>query len=147
MLPVLELDPDECLRLLGAGIVGRFAVMTPEGPHVAPVTYSLLDDAVVFCVGAGGVAATRGPGALVGFEVDQVEYQWQHGWSVLVRGICEAVPDGAEANRIRRATARPWAFGPRDVVLRVPCTSVTGRKLGAGWDPVAEMAVHRAHLD
>ena len=143
MLELFELGADDCRRLLAGGVVGRVAVTTPEGPHVVPVNYVLLDEAVTFHTGRDGAVATHAPGTMVAFAVDQVDYQWQHGWTVLVRGVCELVTDDRDVEWARRTAPSPWAAGSRELVLRVPCSQVTGRQLGHGWDPVADMPVHR----
>ncbi|NPC96899.1 hypothetical protein [Nocardioides sp. zg-DK7169] len=38
---------------------------------------------------------------------------------------------------------RPWAAGPRPHHLRVRWTRLTGRQLGAGWDPLRELDFRR----
>ena len=143
MLDLFELSTEECLALLRRGVVGRLVMCAPQGPHVILVNYSVVDGAVYFRTQPDGLAA-RTQGALVAFAVDQVEYEWQHGWSVTVRGVCQEVPE-AEAARTFAHTSppRPWAAGERSLLLRVACTDVTGRRLGGGWDPLAEMPVNR----
>ena len=42
-----ELDQEECNRLLRSGVVGRIAIVTPTGPYIVPVNYSVVDDMVV----------------------------------------------------------------------------------------------------
>lgn len=145
MLELLTLGLDECRQLLGSGVVGRLIVCTPEGPHVMPVNYALLDDHVALRTGRDGVVGRNAPGSVVAFSVDQVDYERQHGWSVTVRGVCEEVRDAGDIERIRGAAPSPWAAGSRDLVLRMPCSHVTGRVLGHGWEPLKEMPIHR-HL-
>ena len=42
-----ELSPSECEALLRSGVAGRVALVTPGGPHIVPVNYSIVDDAVI----------------------------------------------------------------------------------------------------
>jgi nitroimidazol reductase NimA-like FMN-containing flavoprotein (pyridoxamine 5'-phosphate oxidase superfamily) len=143
MLDVFELSTEECFALLSRGVVGRLAICAPEGPHVLLVNYSFADCAVYFHTQPDGVAA-RANGRVVAFAVDHVDYEWQHGWSVTIRGVCEEVPEAVAARIfVHTAPPRPWAAGERSLLLRVPCTDASGRRLGGGWDPVAEMPVNR----
>ncbi len=43
-----ELSQQECLQLLSHEEVARVAVCTPTGPHIVPVNYVVVDDAIVF---------------------------------------------------------------------------------------------------
>lgn len=143
MLDVFELSTEECLALLRRGVVGRLVTCAPEGPHVLLVNYSFVDGAVYFQTQPDGLAANS-LGHVVGFAVDHVDYEWQHGWSVTIRGVCQEVLESEAAQTfIHAAPPRPWAAGERSLLLRLPCTDVTGRRLGGGWDPLAEMPVNR----
>lgn len=140
-----ELSVSECEILLRAGVAGRVALATPTGPHILPVNYSVIDGDVVLRTSPYSVLGTYGRDTMLAFEVDQFDYQRQRGWSVVARGRAEAVHDPAEVERIRRIREpRPWISGNRALFLRLHWTELTGRQLGAGWDPVRELAVNRA---
>src|SRR5262245_20910313 len=49
-----RLDPDECLRLIAPGGVGRVAFNEPDGPAVIPVNYVLQNDAIIIRTAIGG---------------------------------------------------------------------------------------------
>ena len=36
-----DLSRDDCSRLLKAGVAGRVAIGTPDGPHIVPVNYAV----------------------------------------------------------------------------------------------------------
>ncbi len=140
-----ELDQVECQRLLRAGVAGRIAVVAPDGPHILPVNYSVVDDAVVVRTTPYSLLGTHGRDARVAFEVDQFDHEYQRGWSVQARGRLEVVQDVEELDRIQQVMApRPWAGGARTLYLRLPWTELTGRRLGAGWDPLQQLPVRRA---
>jgi uncharacterized protein len=126
-----ELGYDECERMLSAGVVGRVALMTPGGPHIIPLNYSMVGDAIIVATSPYSALGTYGPDALVAFEVDQFDVGTGTGWSVVVRGRAAMVADPAEVQRLRRAGApNPWADGSRNLYLRIPRTEVSGRRLG-----------------
>lgn len=130
MAESLQLSVAECERLLQGGVVGRVAVCSPDGPHVIPINYRLLDGSLVFRTSPYSVLGTYGRDAHVGFEIDEIDPELEVGWSVLARGRAVAVTDPDEVNAIRRAwTAPPWAAGVRTLHLRLRWTELTGRRL------------------
>jgi nitroimidazol reductase NimA-like FMN-containing flavoprotein (pyridoxamine 5'-phosphate oxidase superfamily) len=125
-----ELGQAECARLLRGGVAGRVAVCTPDGPHVIPVNYSVVDEAVIIRTSPSGVLATFGQGAILAFEIDHFDYPNHEGWSVLVRGEGEPL-DAEQVRHVRQVWApRPWASGARELYLRIKPTELTGRRLG-----------------
>jgi uncharacterized protein len=139
-----DLSVSECEALLRAGVTGRVALVTPNGPHIFPVNYAVIDGAVVLRTSPYSVLGTYGRDATLAFEVDQLDYSRQRGWSVVARGRSEAVHDPQEIEHIRRVREpRPWASGTRTLFLRLHWTELTGRQLGAGWDAMRELAVQR----
>ncbi len=135
-----ELAFDECARLLRAGVVGRVALTTPDGPHIFPLNYSVVDEAILVATSPYSALGTYGNGLVVAFEVDRFDFETHTGWSVLVRGRAEAVTDPEELQRLKRLWApRPWADGSRNLHLRIPWTEVSGRSLGG----YAETSVRR----
>jgi nitroimidazol reductase NimA-like FMN-containing flavoprotein (pyridoxamine 5'-phosphate oxidase superfamily) len=71
-----------------------------------------------------------GSGALMAFEVDEIDYECHQGWSVLVDGRVEFVDDPDELHRLHAVWPRPWAAGARNRMIRVTPVAVTGRRLG-----------------
>ncbi len=139
-----EIPRPDCERLLRAGVVGRFAVTTPEGPHVVPVNYAVFDDTVVALTASSSLLGRYGPGATAAFEVDHVDHERHVGWSVLARGRAWAEDDPEEVARMRASwPPRPWAGGERDLYLRLRWTHLSGRWLGTDWDRGSESPVQR----
>lgn len=144
MLESLELNRQECEMLLRSGVVGRVAVSTPTGPHIVPVNYSVVNDAITLRTSPYSLLGTYGRNTLLAFEVDYFDYEQQHGWSVLARGRAEVVTEPGELERIRLVwPPRPWVGGARNLYLQLPWTDLSGRRVGAGWDLLAEMPVRR----
>jgi len=145
MLEAHELSYSECAALLRAGVFGRIAVSAPDGPHVVPVNYAVTDGAILVRTAADGPVAKYGLGKRVAFEIDHVDYAYHRGWSVMVRGTTAVVDDPAEVARIRTVwEPKPWAGGDRPLLIKLPWTELTGRRLGSGWDPMSELPVRRA---
>lgn len=139
-----ELDRQECERLLRAGIVGRFALSTPEGPHIIPVNYAVVDETIVVRTSSYSILGTHGRDAMLAFEVDHVDHDRHVGWSVVARGRGWAEVDPDEVARIREGwTPRPWASGQRSLFIRMRWDSLTGRSLGDDWTRDNESPVHR----
>lgn len=144
MSELLTLGPSQCEALLRSGVAGRIAVSSPAGPHIVPVNYSVVGSAIVVCTTPYSVLGTYGRDTTLAFEVDQFDHARQRGWSVVARGRSEVVHQADELAAIQRTwPPRPWATGPRPLVLRLPWLELTGRQLGLGWDPMAALPVRR----
>lgn len=126
----------ECEELLRSRDVGRMAVSTPQGPHIVPVGYVVVDaepgPAVVARIGAYSVLGSYGAGSMLAFEVDDLESAYAT-WSVVVRGRGEVLrryADLGDAGPMPRDwAAQPWASGPRGLLLRLRLGDVSGRRL------------------
>jgi nitroimidazol reductase NimA-like FMN-containing flavoprotein (pyridoxamine 5'-phosphate oxidase superfamily) len=145
MYESFDLAEAECEELLRAGLVGRVAVCTPDGPHILPVNYSVVDDAVVIRTTPYSLLGSNAKGSVLALEVDQFDYEYQRGWSVVARGRCDVVVDPAQLAHIRETwNPTTWAKGGRTLYLRMRWTEISGRRLGQGWDPMASLPVNRA---
>ncbi len=132
----LELSHATCAELLSAGIVGRIAFPGPNGPEVIPVNYAVIDESVVIRTSPYGVLGTYGPGALAAFEIDQLDHEYEHGWSVVAHGRLSHLSDPVELQRVQSTwKPRPWAGGAsRHLYLQLTWDQLTGRRLGSGYD-------------
>ncbi len=139
-----ELSREECDELLRCGVTGRIALSAPTGPHIVPVNYSVLGDAIIIRTSPYSVLGTYGRVTTLAFEIDQMDYEQQRGWSVVARGRSEVVTDPQELAEIAAAwLPRPWASGNRMLHMRLRWTELSGRRIGEGWDPLDMVPVHR----
>ncbi len=139
-----DLSPEECLRLLKAGVFGRVALNTPAGPTIVPLNYSVVHGRIVVRTTPYSELGTHGPGARIAFEVDQVDYEFETGWSVLVRGHADLVTDSHELDEITATwSPRPWASGVRNAYFSLRWTDISGRRLGPSIDPRRDLPVDR----
>jgi nitroimidazol reductase NimA-like FMN-containing flavoprotein (pyridoxamine 5'-phosphate oxidase superfamily) len=119
---LFALDAAACLTLLRTQHVGRL-VTTGVQARVVPVNYVVVDGVVVFRTAAGSDAARR-VGTTALFEVDMFDDRTHSGWSVVVRGPLQPVPDGLDPVAIES-----WAPGERDAWLTVSVDEISGRLL------------------
>lgn len=122
---------DKCLDLLSTGIVGRAAVCTPAGPRIVPVNYSVVDESIVFRTTPYSVLGTYAWNTKLAFEVDDVDAETEHGWSVVALGRGSMVDDPTELAVIRSTwDPKPWATGVRLLYVRLRWDELTGRSIG-----------------
>jgi uncharacterized protein len=124
---LVELDVDECLRLLEGQALGRLGFVREGEPEIRPLTYLLHEGSVLIRVAYGPTLDHLADRAKVVFEIDGEDEQGA--WSVLVRGRAEEVSDPTELERLRALPLRPWAPGERAHYLRVLASSISGRRI------------------
>ena len=140
----VELDQATCLELLAGSMVGRVAVCTPDGPHIVPVTYAVLDTSVVFRTTPFSVLGTNAWAGRLAFEIDHLDHENHRAWSVVAHGRGEMVEAG-ELHSVRAiGDLQPWAAGNRALYVRLRWTQLTGRRLGAGWTSLDEQPLRRS---
>lgn len=136
--PIRRMAPVECWDRLRAGVVGRVAWTTPDGPEILPVTYAVLDDLVVFRTSPfGALAELRNP-QQVAFEVDEVDARTRSGWSVRLRGTSRAATRADELVELwALPDFSPWAAGERHLFVVIVPHRIDGRVIR----PAAERGV------
>ncbi|WP_051711735.1 pyridoxamine 5'-phosphate oxidase family protein [Streptomyces sp. NRRL S-350] len=120
------LDERQCLRLLATASVGRVVYTVGALPAVLPTRYLLDGDAGVLLSAAADSELIRAvSGALVAFEVGEVDEADGSGWTVTVLGRADvsAEPPPAEAAPMVRPTGR--------VTVRIRPELLKGRVLPA----------------
>jgi hypothetical protein len=135
---LIEMEPAECERLLRRGTFGRVALVRADSPEIVPVNYTVHKDEVVVRTTSDGLLARHGHGRELAFEVDLVDDERWHGWSVVARGVGELVVHPAHP-AWEPLLLRPWAAGDRTSELRIAWTELTGRRVGCAWDAEGAM--------
>jgi nitroimidazol reductase NimA-like FMN-containing flavoprotein (pyridoxamine 5'-phosphate oxidase superfamily) len=133
------LSPDECYRLLATEQIGRLGVNAEHYPLIFPVNYAL-DGTVLVIRTDAGTKLSAADHANVTFEVDQIDKQTRSGWSVLVRGLAEAVTGAHRAELVERTHAsgvEPWAPGDHGHWMRLIPQGISGRRIVPGQLPPA----------
>lgn len=127
-----ELSPSECVELVTPGGVGRAAICTSSGPQIFPVNFVVDRDSIIFRTSAYSALGTLSRGADVAFEVDYLDSERRHGWSVVAVGRAEAIDDTSEIDMLRERglDPSPWAGGLRRLYIRLTWRAITGRAVG-----------------
>jgi nitroimidazol reductase NimA-like FMN-containing flavoprotein (pyridoxamine 5'-phosphate oxidase superfamily) len=129
---LVELERDECLRLLAATSLGRLAV-NAEGwpPVIRPVNYVFdqSSQSVVFRSARGSKFTALVLSAQAAFEIDGIDPAGQTGWSVIVIGTAEEITQAAEVHRLEQLGLRPLAPGEKPHWIRIRSTVVSGRRI------------------
>ena len=131
---LVELDRDECLRLLKATRLGRLAVNVPGWPPVIrPVNYAFDEssNSVVFRSGRGSKFTALVLSGHAAFEIDGIEQDARTGWSVVVVGPAEEITAGPEIRRLEQMQLDTWAPGNKPHWIRIRTTVVSGRRIAA----------------
>lgn len=135
---LVALTREECFELLRSAAVGRVVFSERALPAVVPVAFAVLGDAVVIRTDTAGRLATAARGGVLAFEIDDIDVRTHTGWSVVLTGVPEVITDPA-----RRQAALdvldPWLPRRTDVVIAIPSTLVTGRRIVAR-EPFPERA-------
>ncbi len=140
-----ELTPAECERLLRASVFGRVVIAVPERPEVFPVNYATIGEAILVRTEPGSILDRWAGRAPMLVEIDQVDYDRWQGWSVVARCTAERVADGGLTEAERAAPGPPrWVTRDRSTFVRLRWDELSGRRLGAGRDVMAQLPVARA---
>lgn len=129
---VQELTREECLALLPTVPVGRLVFTERALPAVVPVNFLLDRGRILVRTGTTSSLGAAVRGAVVAFQVDELDREARHGWSVTVTGRAYEVQDPLELIRIADLPLLPWVGGHLEHVIAVPVELVNGRRVGAG---------------
>lgn len=142
---VADLDQEECLTLLRAGVFGRLVLdVGADRIEVLPVNYATVDGSVLVRTAPGSLIDRCADGARVLLEVDHVNHERHHGWSVVARGIGERVTPEELTEAERHAPGPPrWARIQDATWFRLRWDEITGRRIGTGWSCTDELPVRR----
>jgi hypothetical protein len=123
-----ELTDEECRSCLGREGVGRLVFRMGDALIVRPVNYRVVDCFVLFRTQPGGALAGA-VGRRVVLEVDRVDDVMAQGWSVLVSGMAEEDRRDVERPGTPGEEPQLWAGGPRELLVRIRPSRITGREL------------------
>ena len=121
----------EATALLGTREVGRLVYTRRALPAVLPVNYAVREGGIWIWAGSAPALAQALRGAVVVFQVDDLDYATRSGWSVTVTGLARAVTDEVLLARARIQGPTPWPPGLKEHLVQIPLTMVAGRRLGA----------------
>jgi hypothetical protein len=131
LAPGNELDRSECLRLLAGAVIGRVVNTENALPVAHPVTFALTGEEIVFRTAADGRLAAAATGAVVAFQVDDIDAERCTGWSVLGIGQAYQLTDVLCGTPLTDQDARANGGATTACLIRIPLSRLTGRRFGA----------------
>ena len=127
---IQSLSSEECLQLLSTGSVGRIAVTRDALPVILPVNYAVDGGSILIRTTEGAILrAARAGGAVVAFEVDNLDERTMTGWSVLVTGTLREVTAVSAVLRAEQLPLVPWVGGERRHFVRITPGLLSGRRI------------------
>jgi nitroimidazol reductase NimA-like FMN-containing flavoprotein (pyridoxamine 5'-phosphate oxidase superfamily) len=129
IVELVELDEAECLRLLARSEIGRIVFTDAALPAAQPVTYMLDGEEVIFRTGGGSKLAAAARGAVVAFQVDEIDPSTRTGWTVLGVGAAYEVLVPRRLAELAERMPDPWAPNRTTHTIAVPLQRLTGRRL------------------
>jgi uncharacterized protein len=123
------LEREECLRLLATATLGRISVTSGGLPVILPVNFRLVGERIAFRTSIGSKLDAAACGAVVAFEVDEIDRFTHTGWSVLVTGTVREVTDPDDLAEVERANVPHWAPAGGDHVVALSTDIVSGRRI------------------
>jgi nitroimidazol reductase NimA-like FMN-containing flavoprotein (pyridoxamine 5'-phosphate oxidase superfamily) len=126
------LSRSECELLLKTARVGRVIFTDQALPAALPVNFACEGSDIVFRTEAGRRLAAACDGAIVAFEVDNVDTRHHAGWSVLVTGLARVLKSESEILRADQLGVESWADPADSRYVRIAAGLVSGRRMTAG---------------
>src|SRR5450755_2209838 len=128
----LEIDRDECMRMLAAasGGVGRIALSVSPA-MIRPVNYAF-DDQMQSVVFRSALSSKLREGLSSGtaaFEIDGTDPVDRAGWSVIIVGEAEEVTDPAEIEQLEDSELESSDPGVKAHWVRIRASSASGRRI------------------
>ena len=123
----------ECTALLRGATLGRIGLSVDALPLVLPVNYWFDGERILIRTTEGTGLQRAAGGAVVAFEVDDIDPMYHAGWSVVVTGRAEEIVDPVELEELRTAPLARWAHaegGSRIVAIQPDL--VSGRRIQPG---------------
>lgn len=121
----------ECWDRLRSHRIGRIGFDRGRGNRIHPVQYTVDSDTICVMTSRdselGMFSRLFAHGALVPFEIDQVDEDQSEQWSVLVLGRISAQENEAGVSDTRDSGTRP-PDGHDELILRLTPVEVTGRR-------------------
>ncbi|WP_115787173.1 pyridoxamine 5'-phosphate oxidase family protein [Arthrobacter silvisoli] len=130
-----SLTVHDCWKYLGTASVGRIALVSSGDPEIFPVNYVPDYGTLIFRTGPGTKLDAVQSGKPIAFEADGLNRYGTIAWSVVVKGTAELVDDVAELQEAAGTSLSPWEAGPKDNVVRIIPTGLSGRRFVIS-DPV-----------
>ncbi len=135
--PVLELDDEQCWRLLEGTKHGRLVVSVAGEPDIFPVNYVTANRKIYLRTAPGNKLAQLTINSTVLFETDGILSE--EAWSVVLRGKARVLSNSAELAAVEELGLKTWVPTLKDFYVEIEPTSVSGRHFEFGEQPEREI--------
>ena len=127
-----SMTEDECWETLASHDprLGRIGFTHAGTQVIYPMNYAVADRVLYLRTDPTSRLTAVVGSHQVAFEVDDVDVDWERGWSVLAQGHLHEVDDLGELDARRDLRLRAWAPGRRLHLLRLDVSRITGRRIG-----------------
>jgi nitroimidazol reductase NimA-like FMN-containing flavoprotein (pyridoxamine 5'-phosphate oxidase superfamily) len=123
------LSQDACRQRLASGYTGRLGLVVDAAPVILPVNYRYVDGAVFVRTAPGTKLDAALRGDVMCLEIDEIDDEFHHGWSVLATGPARVL-DADALEAVDRLPLRPWASpSARTHVICIEPLELSGRRL------------------
>ena len=124
-----RLNRAESLPLLASAQVGRLIFTVGALLAVRVMNFALVDQLIVLRTAANTTVARSVNGAIVAFEVDDLDVATSSSWSVTVTGRAMLIADPEQIHRYQMTPLVPWASGVRDQFVTITTEKAEGQRV------------------
>ena len=125
------LSDQECRDLLASRTLGRVGLSASSLPYVVPVRYVFDGEQILMRTGRATRMASATSGAVVAFQVDDIDERVGAGWSVQVQGLARELrgplPSVGDLDRALGS----WLGDTPAVCFSIPAAVISGERLGS----------------
>lgn len=131
--PIVELDEEQCRKLLGGESLGRLATGVHGEIDIFPVNFVFDGNDVIFRTAPGTKLLELTINADVAFEIDG--YDDTEAWSVVVKGVAHEIEEQSEIDVAEGLPLTPWIPTLKYRFVRVVPSRLTGRRFPRTAEP------------
>ena len=128
------LDDDASWELLEGQVVGRMGVAVAGEVDIFPLNYLVHERTIVFKTAQGSKLAALAANARVTFEIDGYSPESGEAWSVVVKGVAQALQRLSEIYSAEDLPLFPWNASPKEYFVRITPRTVAGRRFSVVED-------------
>lgn len=125
--PITPLSDEEAWEKLGTEQFGRLAVSVAGRPDIFPVNYVAHNSTIVFRTSEGSKLASVAINSAVAFEIDGYNAEENLAWSVVLHGHAALIDHGPAEDELNDLPLFPWNISPKNRLVQITVTQVTGR--------------------
>lgn len=123
------IDEEECWELAATKSVGRLAVSIMNRPDIFPVNYRVVDRSLLLRTAPGVKLAAATLGTGIAFEIDDLDEDSHHGWSIVIHGTASELEQLDDLLEAEATAVETWASSRKDRFVRIEVEEITGRRI------------------